>query len=135
MVPAVTTLDQADSQTFEAVVLLYIASSKLPDGDLADKEAKRVVTLTARHAAELAPGYAEQVVHDVAAGLAASTDIDQRLAKVVKAAEHLATALDDDAKRTLVDELKSIARADGVVTDNESAFVDAAAKTLGVAQR
>lgn len=127
-----TTVEDANSQTFEAVVLLYVAASKLPDGDLDDSEAARILALTGKHTEGLSGAYAERVVADAAAALAAESEPSQRLAKVVAAAEHIAQTLSQSAKAELVDELQSIVDADGVETSQERAFVDAAARTFGV---
>ncbi|MCH9688629.1 MAG: TerB family tellurite resistance protein [Deltaproteobacteria bacterium] len=127
-----TTVDQSDSQTFEAVIVLHLAGGKLPDGDLSDVEAQRIVELTTRHTAGLSPEYGAQVVRDVATALASTSDPAQTLARVVAAAEHLRDHLSPQAKQQLVDELRSIASADGHVSGAEQQFIDAAAKTLGV---
>lgn len=127
-----TTVEHADSRTFEAAVLLYLACSKLPDGDLADAEASRVLELTRRHTSGLAESYGTQVVADVAAKLAAAPDSAASLAQVVDAAEILAKALDGKSKREFVDELKSIANADGNMLPQERSFIDAVAQTFGL---
>ncbi len=127
-----TTVEHSDSETFEAVIVLHLASGKLPDGDLSDAEAKRIVELTASHTASLSPEYGVQVVGDVARSLAATGDPAKTLARVVQAAEHLRDHLSPEAKRGLIDDLRSIASADGVVTGAERDFVEAAAKTLDV---
>lgn len=127
-----TTVDDADSRTFEAVVLLYLASGKLPDGDLSEAEGQRILELVHRHTERLAPSYGERVVTDVAARLTALDDPQHRLAAVVEAAEHLAGALTRSARQGIADELRSIARADGRVSPHERDFVEAVAKTLGV---
>lgn len=132
MVPAVTTVDNADSRTFDAVLLLYIACAKLPDGALDEREAERILSLARAHTSGLADGYAERSVEDVAAALAAATDPAAQLTTVVKAAEDLAVTLDAPSKAALVDELRSIVRADGEKDPAEVDFVDAVAKTLGV---
>lgn len=127
-----TTVDDADSRTFEAVILLYLACSKLPDDELSEAEAERILVLAHRHTAGLAPSYAEQVVQGVAAELAGLSDVDARLARVAQAAELVGRTLSVDAKEALVDELRSIARADGTVTPGEREFVRAVAQTFGL---
>ena len=127
-----TTVDDANSQTFEAVVLLYVAVSKLPDGDLDESEAARILSLTAKHTEGLSAAYTERVVADAAAALAAEADPEHCLAKVVAAAEHIAKALTVAAKVELVKELHSIVNADGAETSQEHDFVEAAARTFGV---
>jgi uncharacterized tellurite resistance protein B-like protein len=124
---------EEDSQTFEAIVLLYLAVAKLPDGQLDRAEAARIVALTATHARGLSVKYVEQVIKDVSAEFAAHPDDAGRLGLVVAAAEHVAQTLAPPAKSALVDELHHLAGANGKVTDEERAFVDAIAKTLGVA--
>lgn len=122
----------SDTATFEAVVLLYLSSSRLPDDELGDAEARRILSLTRRHTEGLAPGYAEQVLRDVSARLAAAREPAGRLGLVVGAAEHLRDHLSPEAAAALVDELRSIIRADGQITQSERDFVAAAARTLGV---
>lgn len=126
-----TTVDNADSRTFDAVLMLYIACAKLPDGALDEREGARILSLVHRHTEGLAHGYAEQAVEDVAGKLAAAESPQAQLAMVVQAAEDLAVTLDADSKATLVDELRSIARADGENDPAELDFVEAVAKTLG----
>ena len=132
MVPAVTTVEDADSKTFDAVLMLYIACAKLPDGRLDEKEAARILELTRGHTQGLADGYAEQAVEDVAHALGQAADAQAQLALVVEAAQRVRRNLDDDVKANLVGELRSIARADGERDAAESDFVEAVAKTLGV---
>lgn len=132
MVPAVTTVEDADSKTFDAVLMLYIACAKLPDGRLDEKEAARILELTRSHTKGLAEGYAEQAVEDVARTLGQTAGAPAQLALVVEAAERVRRNLDDDAKADLVGELRSIARADGERNAAETDFVEAVAKTLGV---
>lgn len=127
-----TTVDDADSQTFDAVLVLYLACSKLPDDNLDESQARRILTLTEAHTAGLAHGYAERALADASQGLAAAGSPGAQLAMVVSAAEHLAVALDEPSKRALIQELRSIASADGDFTGPERDFVDAAAKTLRV---
>ncbi len=127
-----TTVDDADSRTFEAVVLLYLASSKLPDGDLDAAEATRILELTRAHTTGLAPHYGTQVVHDVSAALAGAPDDGKRLAMVVEAAERVGATLSVPAKRGLIDELTSITTADGAQSSQERDFVTAVAKTFGL---
>ena len=127
-----TTVDDADSRTFDAVLVLYIACSKLPDDNLDEAQAARILALTEAHTAGLAHGYAERALSDVSKALVEAGSIDAQLAMVVEAAELLGKVLDDEAKRSLVSELQSIAAADGQYTGAEQDFVKAAAKTLGV---
>ena len=126
------TVDEADSQTFDAVLVLYLACSKLPDGELDEAEARRILQLTAKHTAGLAHGYAHRAIADAAAGLSAATSPRAKLDMVVTAAEHLAERLSDEAKRAVLAELESIAAANGQVTDQEREFVAATAMTLGL---
>lgn len=132
MVPVVTTVEDADSKTFDAVLMLYIACAKLPDGRLDEKEAARILELARAHTRGLTDGYATQAVEDVARTLGQATDAQAQLALVVEAAERVGRNLDDDVKANLVGELRSIARADGERDAAESNFVEAVAKTLGV---
>lgn len=132
MVPLVTTVDDADSRTFDEVLVLYIACAKLPDGVVDEAEGKRILELTHRHTQGLAEHYAEQALADVAKTFADAGGPAEQLSMVVASAEHLAEALDEDAKVQLIEELRTIAKADGVNSEVEHDFVDAAAKTLGV---
>lgn len=132
MVRSVTTVDDADSGTFDAVLMLYIACAKLPDGALDEREGARILHLTRAHTKGLAEGYAEQAVEDVGKVLGQATDPTAQLKLVVDAATRVARNLDDDAKANLVAELRSIARSNGRTTSAELDFVHAAAKTLGV---
>ena len=127
-----TTVEAADAGTFDAVLLLYIACAKLPDGQLDEREAARILQLVRNHTEGLAEGYAELAVEDVARTLGQATDVDAQLTLVVDAAERVKRNLDDDVKANLVDELRSIARADGSNNEAELLFVEAVAKTLGV---
>lgn len=127
-----TTVEDADSKTFDAVLMLYIACAKLPDGRLDEKEAARILELARGHTQGLAGGYAEQAVEDVAHTLGRAADAQAQLALVVEAAERVRRNLDDDVKANLVGELRSIARADGDRDAAETDFVEAVAKTLGV---
>ena len=127
-----TTVDDADSRTFDAVLVLYIACSKLPDNLLDEAQGARILALTEAHTAGLAHGYAERALSDVSKSLVAAGSPDAQLKMVVEAAELLSKALGDEAKRSLVAELRSIAVADGQYTGAEQDFVTAAAKTLGV---
>jgi len=128
----VTTVDDADSRTFDAVLVLYIACSKLPDNLLDEAQGARILALTEAHTAGLAHGYAERALSDVSKSLVAAGSPAAQLKMVVEAAELLSKALGDEAKRSLVAELRSIAVADGQYTGAEQDFVTAAAKTLGV---
>lgn len=128
----VTTVDDADSATFDAVLLLYVGCAKLPDGRLAEQEAQRILQLTRKHTEGLAAGYAEQAIEDVVHTLAQAAEPQAQLKLVVEAAQRARRFLDDEAKLELVDELRSIARADGHNERAELDFVDAVAKTLGV---
>ena len=128
-----TTVDDADSRTFDAVLVLYIACSKFPDNDLDEAQAAKILALTEAHTAGLAHGYAERALSDVSQSMSAAGTPEKQLSMVVEAAEHLAAALDVEAKRDLVRELRTIASADGQYTGAERSFVEAAAKTLGVA--
>ncbi len=128
----VTTVDDADSQTFDAVLVLYLACAKLPDGALDATEGARILQLTEQHTRGLAPGYAERALRDAAGDFAALGSPAAQLARVVEAAERVASTLDSSAKEQLVAELRSIASADGEDTAAEHEFVAAAAKTLGV---
>lgn len=130
--PGVTSVEQADSETFDAVVLLYLAASKIPDGDLNAAEATRILELTRKHAKGLTGGYPQQVIKDVATKFAEAPDTDAKLSQIVAGAQRLAEHLDPHAKLDLVDDLQSIAEADGVVSSPERTFVEAAAKTLGL---
>lgn len=132
MVRGVTTVDDADSGTFDAVLMLYIACAKLPDGELDEREAARILDLARAHTKGLAQHYAEQAVEDVSKALGQAADPQAQLKLVVDAAQRASRNLDDDAKASLVAELRSIARADGVNTSAELDFVHAVAKTLGV---
>ena len=127
-----TTVEAADAGTFDAVLLLYIACAKLPDGRLDEREAARILQLVHTHTEGLAEGYAERAVEDVAHTLGQAPDVDAQLALVVEAAERVKRNLDDDVKANLVGELRSIARADGSNNQAELQFVEAVAKTLGV---
>ncbi len=127
-----TTVDDADSQTFEAVVLMYVASSKLPDGDLAETEAARILDLTREHTPGMSPAYATTVVADVCQRLASAQDVDARLAMVVAGAERIAKTLSMEAKRDLVQELRTIVESDGTQTQQEQEFVEAVAQTFGL---
>ncbi len=132
MVRDVTTVDNADSDTFDAVLLLYIACAKLPDGTLDEREAARILHLTRSHSEGLAEGYAEQAVEDVSKRLGQAETPQAQLQLVVDAATRANRNLDDDAKADLVAELRSVARSDGRTTHEELAFVHAVEKTLGV---
>ncbi len=132
MVSLVTTVDDADSRTFDEVLVLYIACAKFPDGEVDEAEGKRILELTHRHTQGLAEHYAEQALADVAKAFAEAGGPAEQLTMLVESAEHLAEALDEAAKVQLVEELRTIAKANGVDTEAEHDFVDAAAKTLGV---
>lgn len=127
-----TTVDDADSGTFDAVLMLYIGCAKLPDGELDEREAARILDLARAHTKGLAPHYAEQAVEDVSKALGQAADPQAQLKLVVDAAQRASRNLDNDAKASLVAELRSIARADGVNTSAEFDFVHAVAQTLGV---
>lgn len=127
-----TTVDDADSGTFDAVLMLYIACAKLPDGALDEREGARILHLARAHTKGLAEGYAEQAVEDVAKQLGQADGPDAQLKLVVDAATRASRNLDDDAKDDLVAELRSIARSNGKTTSAELDFVHAVAKTLGV---
>ena len=127
-----TTVDDADSGTFDAVLMLYIACAKLPDGELDEREGARILHLARAHSKGLAQHYAEQAVEDVAKQLGQAKDPQAQLKLVVDAAERAARNLDDEAKSDLVAELRSIARSNGRVESAELDFVHAVAKTLGV---
>ena len=127
-----TTVEAADAGTFDAVLLLYIACAKLPDGQLDEREAARILQLAHAHTEGLAEGYAEQAVEDVSRSLGQAGGPDAQLKLVVDAAERVKRNLDDAVKANLVDELRSIARADGTNNAAELQFVEAVAKTLGV---
>ncbi|MBV1857694.1 MAG: TerB family tellurite resistance protein [Nannocystaceae bacterium] len=126
-----TMVDDADSGTFDAVLMLYIACAKLPDGALDEREAARILDLGRAHTKGLAHGYAEQAVEDGKV-LGQAEGPAAQLQLVVDAAQRASRNLDDDAKESLVAELRSIARADGENTSAELDFVHAVAKTLGV---
>lgn len=128
-----TTVDDADSGTFEAVILLYLACSKLTDGDLDDAEAGRILELVREHTPKLAASYGESVVADVAARLAELTEPTALLSAIVDAAEQVSDALSPAAKVGIVEDLESITAADGEVSSAERDFVAAVAKTFGVA--
>ncbi len=132
MVAPVTTVDDADSRTFDAVLTLYIACAKFPDGEVDEAESQRILELTRQHSRGLAEHYAEQALADVAKAFAGAASPQEKLSMLVEAAEHLAEALDEASKVQLVAELRTIAEADGHDSQAEHDFVDAAAKTLGV---
>lgn len=130
MLPRVTTVEHADSQTFEAVVLLMLACGKLPDGELAQAEAQRVLELTRAYSEGLAEGYPEQVVREAAEKLAACDGPPALLALVERAAQHAAASLDEQAQAEVLDALRSIATADGTVEEEEHGFIEAVARTF-----
>ncbi len=126
-----TTVANADAKTFDAVLMLYLACAKLPDGELDADEGARILRLTQQHTQALAAGYAEQALADVARTLAEAGSPEAQLGLVHDAATHLAGALSDGGKAQVVADLRSIANANGSDTD-ERGFLHAAARTLGV---
>ncbi|MEM6989174.1 MAG: TerB family tellurite resistance protein [Myxococcota bacterium] len=128
-----STVEDASEGTFEAVVMLYVASSKLPDGEISDAEAAQIMALIRKHSPGLTEGYGDQVVHDVARDLASATTPQARLGKVVAAAERVHARLDAGTKQMIVRELDGITQADGVQSSAERDFVRAAARTFGLA--
>lgn len=132
MVPGVTTVDAADSGTFDAVLTLYVGCAKLADGRLDESEGKRILELARKHSGGLGSAYAVQALRDVVHMMAGARTTEAQLERVVDAAERVAERLDADTKAGIVGELKSIAQADGENTEAEMDFVAAVAKTLGV---
>ncbi|MEM6293342.1 MAG: TerB family tellurite resistance protein [Myxococcota bacterium] len=126
-----TTPANADAKTFDAVLMLYLACAKLPDGELDTDEGARILRLTQQHTQALAAGYAEQAVRDVAQTLAAADSPEAQLGLVNDAATHLAATLSADGKAQVVADLRSIAKSDGSDAD-ERGFLRAVVRTLGV---
>lgn len=112
--------------------LMYVAVAVAPDKFLSDGELERIADLLARRFPDVLP---DEDAHDAIAlalhELPAS-EVDQA-ALINRTAAELKHMLQPDQRKAVLQDLVSIARADGIVLDLERSFIDSLAEEWEVA--
>lgn len=115
-----------------ALAFLYIAAGQATDGTLTADEMRTLAAKLQRRAPELSLEQLGTVLRDTVASYKAIASLDEKLDRANACAEQLRDACDGAMRRAIVDDLRAIAEADGSVSDDEVAFIDTIAATLGL---
>lgn len=116
-------------QPVREIAFLYVAAAIEPDGNLSDRELARIQDVL------IARGIGDrEVLHDevVAALGAFPRESDTRSMMINRIASNLREVLSEEQREGVLHDLTLIARADGVVLEQERAFIDALAGAWGV---
>jgi tellurite resistance protein len=115
-----------------ALAFLYIAAGQATDGTLTADEMRTLAAKLQRRAPELSLEQLGTVLRDTVASYKAIASLDEKLDRASACAEQLRDACDGAMRQAIVDDLRAIAEADGSVSDDEIAFIDTIAATLGL---
>ena len=121
-----------DATTIDALAYLYIAFGHAPDEILTPEEMR---TLSQRLQAWTPDEDLEPIGDALKRAVATYKSIEaprDRLARALEQAQILAGAVSPDKLPRILEDLESIAQADGTVTREEDSFIEAIRKVLGV---
>jgi uncharacterized tellurite resistance protein B-like protein len=125
-------MSTAQAELTQALAFLYLTVGQATDGTLTADEMRTLGDKLKKRAPELSLEDLGQVLRQT---VVAYKNIDTREEKLERAqgyAESLCGVVDEKMRRAIVDDLHAIAKADGHVSDEELAFIDRTARTLGV---
>ena len=118
-----------DHASLQHLCFLYLIIAHRPDGYLSDAELESVTRmLTARSEAQDRDKI-QELVMDTLETYMLSSDLDDAM---LDAAEHLRDVLSRQAKEGVLADLRAIARADGVLLNEERLMLDRLAQTFGL---
>lgn len=119
----------ADKPVLESLAFLYLTFGHTTDGQLSADEMRTL-------AAKLREWAPEQELGDIGEILRTTVDRYKNVKDKLGEAQQITTALkgtlDNDALRQVLDDLESLAEADGQVVEQEKAFIEDTRKALGL---
>jgi uncharacterized tellurite resistance protein B-like protein len=112
------------------LALLYLGLAQGADDELDPSETKEVAACLRRWQPDKDPALIDHVIRDVSL----SFEEEATTEEVRAAVESLGERLSEDLRQEILDDLAEIARADGLVLQQEKDFVEQIATTWGVSQ-
>jgi len=115
-----------------ALAFLYIAAAQATDGTLTPEEMRTLAGKLQQRAPELSLDELGTVLRHTVDAYKAVGAVEEKLARANAQAAALRDAVDERMRQAIVADLQAIAEADGLVTEEETAFIDTIATTLGL---
>jgi uncharacterized tellurite resistance protein B-like protein len=115
-----------------ALAFLYIAAGQATDGTLTSDEMRTLAGKLQQRAPELSLDELGTVLRQTVADYKSIGSVDQKLDRAHVYAQTLRDSVDEPMREAIISDLQAIAEADGDVSDEEVAFIDTMAATLGV---
>lgn len=122
----------AQAELAHALAFLYLAFGQATDGTLTPEEMRTLAAKLGTRAPELSLEDLGQVLRGAVDAYKAIGSREDKIAAAQGRAAMLRDAVDDAMRRAILGDLVEIAKADGDVSDEELAFIDQTAATLGV---
>ncbi|MCX4243564.1 TerB family tellurite resistance protein [Paraliomyxa miuraensis] len=122
----------AQAELAQALAFLYVTFGHATDGTLTQEEMRTLAAKLGTRAPELTLEDLGQVLRSAVSAFMAVPTREARISTAQTHATILRDACDDAMRRAILSDLVEIAKADGQVSDEELAFIDQTAATLGV---
>jgi uncharacterized tellurite resistance protein B-like protein len=115
-----------------ALAFLYIAAGQATDGTLTPDEMRTLAGKLQQRAPALSLDDLGTVLRETVDAYKAIVTIEEKLDRAHASARMLRDAVDEKMRRAIVTDLQAIAKADGRVSEEEVAFMDAIADVLDI---
>lgn len=122
----------AQAELAHALAFLYLTFGQATDGMLTPEEMRTLAKKLGTRAPELSLDELGQVLRRAVDAYKAIGSREEKIQTAQGHAAMLRDAVDDAMRRAILGDLVAIAKADGEVSDEELAFIDQTADTLGV---
>lgn len=122
--------DQAELT--QALAFLYIAAAQATDGTLTPDEMRTLAGKLQQRAPELSLDDLAAVLRKTVDAYKALGSLEAKLDQAHAYAKTLRDAVDEKMRRAIIDDLHVIAEADGLVSEEEVAFIDVIADVMGL---
>jgi uncharacterized tellurite resistance protein B-like protein len=125
-------MSTAHAELTQALAFLYLTVGQATDGTLTPDEMRTLADKLGKRAPELSLDDLGQVLRQTVVAYKNAGSREEKLEKAQGYAAALRDVVDEKMRRAIVGDLRAIAEADGSVSDEELAFIDQTALTLGI---
>lgn len=125
-------MSTAQAELTQALAFIYLTVGQATDGTLTPEEMRTLADKLGKRAPELSLDDLGQVLRQAVVAYKGAGSREEKLDKAQGYAAALRDVVDEKMRRAIIDDLRAIVEADGSVTDEELAFIDRTAQTLGV---
>jgi uncharacterized tellurite resistance protein B-like protein len=125
-------MSTAHAELTQALAFLYLTVGQATDGTLTPEEMRTLADKLGKRAPELSLDDLGQVLRQTVVAYKNVGSREEKLEKAQAYAAALRDVVDEKMRKAIVGDLRAIAQADGNVADEELAFIDQTAQTLGI---